>query len=285
MTLQQRLLKLYFGTLSLIAPKRAAKKAFQLFQQVRKKDIRPREEPFFKAARHFSVLAELDTNKPAEIDCYEMGEVSQPLVILVHGWDSNAGSMSQIANKLLAEGKRVILFNLPGHAFAKSSTTNLLECRMAVTAVLKKLNPKPGFSVVSHSFGSAVMAYALSKNNYQLDKLIFLTNPNRVERIFTDFKKFIGLGDRAYTAMLKLTEQKLGEPIQNVSVEANLKQVHFQELLLIHDKNDKVLSYENSIEVHTATTNSKLSTFENIGHYKMLWNKDVIEKCASFLVQ
>jgi len=52
-------------------------------------------------------------------------------VILVHGWDSNAGSMSKIAEALVKKNKRVIAFNLPGHAFSKSSSTNLIECKDA----------------------------------------------------------------------------------------------------------------------------------------------------------
>ncbi|NOQ74487.1 MAG: alpha/beta fold hydrolase [Crocinitomix sp.] len=283
MAAQQTVLKIYFGVLSFVAPSRAAKKSFDLFQKVRKKDIRPREASFFKSARHFQVEAILDQNKVDQIDCYELGDPKQDLVVLVHGWDSNAGSMSQIANKLVEEGKRVVLFNLPGHAFSVHHSTNLLECKNAVTAVLNHLKPMSGFSVVSHSFGSAVVAYALSKNNYELDKLIFLTNPNRVEHIFKDFKNFIGLNNRAYLALLKLTQDKLGEPIHAVSVAANLTGVNYQKLLLIHDKNDKVLDYSNSLEVKDGNPKAELLTFENIGHYKMLWNKEVINNCAIFL--
>ncbi len=283
MTIQHKIIKFYFGSLSFFAPRAAAKKGFSLFQKVRKKDIRPREEDFYKKASHFAVKAKLDDHKIEPIDCYELGEKNHPLVILVHGWDSNAGSMSQIANELVDSGKRVVLFNLPGHAFSPSSSTNLLECRRAVTAVLEEINPAPGFSIISHSFGSAVVAYALSKNNYELDKLIFLTNPNRVERIFTDFKNFIGLNDRAYRQLLQLTKEKLGEPIEAVSVESNLSKINFDQLLLIHDKNDKVLDYDNSVEVKRSTPKAKLITFENIGHYKMLWNKEVITNCVNFL--
>lgn len=283
MNLQHALLKAYFGSLSTVAPGYAARKGFDLFQKVRKKSIRDREENFFENARKFDVEAELDKGKVEQINCYEMGDINHPLVLLVHGWDSNAGSMSQIAYKLVKEGRRVILFNLPGHAFYKRSSTNLLECRMALSAVLEEINPDPGFSVISHSFGSAVTAYALSKNEYKVDKLIFLTNPNKVERIFQDFKNFIGLGDRAYNKLLTMTREKLGEPIESVSVAANLAKVDFEKLLLIHDKNDKVLDYYNSLEVKEATANSELSTYENIGHYKMLWNENVIADCARFL--
>ncbi len=283
MNVQKTLVKTYFGSVSAVSPKFAARNAFNLFQKVRKKSIREREEAFFQDARKFDVKAELDRGKMELINCYELGEVGQPLVVLVHGWDSNAGSMSQIAYQLVAEGKRVVLFNLPGHAFYKRSSTNLLECREALSAVLNDINPEPGFSMISHSFGSAVTAYALSKHNYKLDKLVFLTNPNKVERIFEDFKNFIGLGDRAYAQLLEMAKQKLGEPVQEANVVDSLYKVDYNELLLIHDRNDKVLDYYNSLEVKEATPKAQLLTYENIGHYKMLWNDQVIADCTRFL--
>lgn len=283
MSLQQKMLKVYFGSLSTFSPKMAAKEGFRLFQKVRKKSIRPREAAFFEQARPFQVSVELDKGKSDILHCYELGKTENPLVLLVHGWDSNAGSMSQIADQLVANGKRVVLLNLPGHAFSHTSSTNLLECRHAVTALLEQLNPTEGFSVVSHSFGSAVVAYALSKNAYQIDKLIFLTNPNRIERIFTDFKNFIGLNDKAYNYLLKITAEKLGEPIEAISVEANLAKFDFGQLLLIHDKNDRVLDYYNSLEIKAAIPKAELATYENIGHYKMLWNSDVVDNCVRFL--
>lgn len=109
----------------------------------------------------------------------------------MHGWDSNAGSMSKIADKLVEKERYVIAINLPGHAFSKKSATNLLECKEAFKALLNEVNPTESFSVISHSFGSGVTAYALSETNYKVNNLIFLTNPNRVEHIFEDFKKMI----------------------------------------------------------------------------------------------
>lgn len=71
-----------------------------------------------------------------KIDCYQIGDKNLPKVVLVHGWDSNIGSLTSIANALLKANKQVIGLNLPGHAFSKSNSTNLLECRQGLNAVL-----------------------------------------------------------------------------------------------------------------------------------------------------
>lgn len=272
------LLKTYFGWTSLVNPEKAAKKSFRLFQKVQKKEIREREEHFFSLSRSFKV----HTSKEP-IDCFELGNPSGEVVIIVHGWDSNAGSMSMISHALAKENKRVISFNLPGHAFSKSSSTNLIECKDAFLSVLDFLNLKDSFSVVAHSFGSAVSTYALSKSDYQVDKLILLTNPNKIETIFKEFKTFIGLGNRAYSKLLKMSHDRLGEPLSNLSVEENLKRINYKKLLLIHDKHDKVLPYHHSVEVNNAIENAKLITLEHVGHYKMLWNPEVINRTVGFV--
>src|SRR5687768_13095491 len=131
------LLRTYFGWTSFVNPEKAAKKSFRLFQKVQRKGIREREEEFFALARPFKV----QTSKEP-IDCFELGNPSGEVVLLVHGWDSNAGSMSMIAHALAKQNKRVISFNLPGHAFSKSNHTNLVECKDAFLAVVDFLNLK-----------------------------------------------------------------------------------------------------------------------------------------------
>lgn len=275
MNKQIRAIQTYFSIYSVVAPKMAARSSFKVFQKVRKKSIRPREAFFFDKTTKATLAYDSDT-----VDYYTLGNPAHPLVFLVHGWDSNAGSLSKIADKLLEMDRYVIALNLPGHAFSKKSSTNLLECKQAFKALLTAINPTEPFSVISHSFGSGVAAFALSETDYKVENLIFLTNPNRVEHIFEAFKDMIHLGPKAYTALLQLVEFKLGETIADVSVENKLKKVDFKSLVLIHDKYDKVLSYEHSVEVKKAFPAAEIVTFEKIGHYKMLWNEEVINACA-----
>ena len=51
----------------------------------------------------------------------------------------------------------------------------------------------------------------------------------------------------------------------------------------MHDRYDKVLPYRHSIEVNNAIENAQLITLEKVGHYKMLWNDEVINRCVGFV--
>lgn len=278
MNMKLMMIRTYFGISSMLNPEKAARKSFNIFQKVRKKGIRDREVPFYQDARKFKVQSANEA-----IDCFELGDPNGGLVLLVHGWDSNAGSMSKLAVKFATKGFRVISFNLPGHAFYKSSSTNLLECKNAMIDLLNFIGPKEPVSVVAHSFGAAVVANALSESGYAADRMVFLTNPNKMEDIFTEFKEIIGLRQKAYRALVRHTSQLLGAPIQTLDVSANLKKVKFDKLLLIHDQHDQVLPHTNSFEINSDHKNVQLITMEKVGHYRMLWNEEVTNRSVAFV--
>ncbi|MFK7784322.1 MAG: alpha/beta fold hydrolase, partial [Crocinitomicaceae bacterium] len=213
------------------------------------------------------------------------GDPSGELIILVHGWESNAGSMSKFAFRFAELGHRVVAFNLPGHANYASSHTNLLQCYTSMLDVLDHLNPTAPITVVSHSFGSAVTANALSRSEYAVGRLVFLTEPNKIDDIFLEFKKIVAMGDRAYQEMLKITENLLGEPLSNLDVDFNLNRIQYKELLLIHDAKDRILPYSNSQMIHKNVSNASLITLEKVGHYRMLWSDEVIEDAVSFVTE
>ena len=55
-----------------------------------------------------------------------------------------------------------------------------MNVKKPLSQLLNIYNPKTPFNVIAHSFGSAVTTYALAKQKYKLDKIIFLTSPNSI---------------------------------------------------------------------------------------------------------
>ena len=278
MSWQIYILRLYFKSISLFFPKFAGLKAFKLFQKVRIKIIRKIEEGFYKEVHQFRVSFPKE-----DLLCYEIGSKNKNLVFLLHGWESNAGSLSKFAFQLSKNNYRVISFDLPGHAKYKSNYTNLVECRDAFSKLIEYIKPDKPFSVIAHSFGSAVCTYTLSKLNYKLDKLVFLTSPNSILEILNDFKNLIGLSSYSFTYFLQKANLLANEEIKNINVDEKLKLLDFSKLLLIHDEHDKIISIKNSEEIKKMNMeNTQLIKYSKIGHYKMLWNDKVVEDTLQF---
>jgi len=272
------IIRIYFKIISFLIPKTAGNLAFELFKKVRKKDIRSREKGFYDLAKKYTIPFEGEY-----LDCFEFGSESKDLVVLVHGWDSNAGAMYGFIEKLLAENKRVIAFNLPAHGFYQASKTDIRECKQAFKTLIAHLPAYDNLSIIAHSFGSGTVAYAMSELDIKVDKLIFLTSPNSIEDVFLDYKNMIGLNKKAYGVLTQRADSVLGEPLEALSIAQKLTQVKFNNLHIIHDRNDKIIPYRNATAIQETVPNVTLTAYENIGHYRMLWNTDVITKSIDFL--
>ncbi|MCF6279422.1 MAG: alpha/beta hydrolase [Flavobacteriaceae bacterium] len=269
----------YLNALSFILPKYSGKKAFKIFQEVRLKAIKKREESYYLKATKFSVPLEGE-----DLKCYEFGSENKKTVFLIHGWQSNAGSLTLFANELQKQNYRVIGFDLPGHATNKEYHTNLYKSKIAFVKLIKQLNPQEPFSIVSHSFGSGVTAYALSElKEYTVDKVVFLSSTNKFIDIFIDYKKMLDFNERVFSQFKKLVEVYLGEKMDEIVVSKKMKRAKFNKLLIIHDKFDKVIPFKNALEVHNEISNSTLISFEKIGHYRMLWNDEVVAETVKFI--
>ncbi len=75
----------------------------------------------------------------------------------------------------------------------------------------------------------------------------------------------------------------MNENLSDMNIVDRLKTCNFEGILVIHDKYDKVIPYKNAEDICKLVNNSVLKTFEKIGHYRMLWNDDVIKETVDFI--
>ncbi len=281
MSIQLKLIRLFFKLTSKLTPRFAASSGVKVFSKVRNKRIKAKELEFFTLFNRFEVPFENHKN----LNCYELGNPSGKLVFLVHGWDSNIGSLTLFAKALIKTNKfRIIGFGLPAHGYHLEKRTNLVESAEAFKSVLDFLNPIDSFDVISHSFGSGVVAMSLANTNYRANRVVFLTTPNKILNIFNEFQDFVKMGSNAYSKMLGFAEDKiLKEPIENYTISNKLKQASINKLMIIHDEFDKVLPFSNSNEIMLEHPEIKLHKMQRIGHYRMLWNTEVVEKVIDFV--
>jgi pimeloyl-ACP methyl ester carboxylesterase len=251
----------------------AAGSAFSLFQKIRIKKIKEKEQPFYDEAREKKLLIEGE-----EIHTFEFGNPTNDLVILIHGWDSNVGCLYKFVEPLLAKNKHVIGVSLPAHAFHKASKTNMYEAKEMFRRFLSTIPNDKKPTIISHSFGSGVVALALAELPFEVDQLVFLTSPNEMSDIFLYYQKLIGLHEKSYKILVDKASEVLGEELYELSVANKLTQANFDRLHLFHDESDKILPYKNSQQIFDKIDRSTLYTFNKIGHYRMLWNDELLDK-------
>lgn len=265
-------LRLFFRISSALNPKWAGRQAGLLFQRTKRMPLREQERPLLEESIAFNV-----PHDPEPVQAYQMGDPSGPLVFLVHGWNAHAGSMLAIGRRLATQGYRVISLDLPGHGKSRQKLGNLKVFADAFQAVIDYIEPIGPFSVVSHSLGSGVSAYALMRGQYQVDTFVMLTTPDRFETIFAEFANFLRLNKKAYEAMLDMFSDIIGRRVEAMRVPEFCQKVNFRHIRLIHGLQDKVLPFKNSEAFTRFVPEAEVYPISRTGHYRMLWQDNVLD--------
>ncbi len=272
-----KLMKLRFWLLSVIAPKTAAQKALNIFTKPHFKKTRDREKRFLNTANVLRIKHEIE-----DIIIYESGEKSGIPIVAVHGWDSNPGSLSGITDELAKRGFHIYSLNVPAHGISKKKGTNMFETAQIIVKILKYINHEK-VSFVTHSFGSGAVSIALQTSKIKADKLAFITSPDKLWDIFKDFADMIGLNNKAFKTMLKITEKRFGRTFDEMQISNILSESYYNKILIIHDKKDKILPFENSNRIQNLNPKSEIFATEGKGHYRILWDEQVIKKVTQFM--
>ncbi|MEH6456514.1 MAG: alpha/beta fold hydrolase [Cocleimonas sp.] len=196
-----------------------------------------------------------------------------PTVLLVHGWEGSAFSMSAIAKQLLEQGLRVVLFDLPAHGFSPGKKTNIIEVSEIIQLLTAQENDL--LAIVSHSFGSVCAGHAI-KSGIKPKHFISIGAPTSMDFIFDSFCNTIGASEKIKKELINSVEDILKTPYETESLTNVAKQFNMNGLI-IHDRNDRIVPYEQANELLKSWAGSKLFTTEKLGHNRMLKNKDVIE--------
>ena len=142
--------------LSSISPKMMTNLAYKTLTNPQIKKLRENElELLDKAEKEKYKFREFN------IQTYKWGNQDNEKILLIHGWEGQAGNFTDIIQKLLDHNYHVISFDGPSHGFSSKGKTSLFEFSELVGEMIKKYDCK---KLVSHSFGGVATTFALFKN-------------------------------------------------------------------------------------------------------------------------
>ena len=138
--------------------------------------------------------------KDFNIKLYEWGNGDKE-VLLIHGWEGQAGNFGDLVEKLVENNYKVYAFDGPSHGYSSRGRTSLFEFTELVAILIKRFQVK---TLVSHSFGGVATTYALFENpDIHIDKYLLLTTPDRfIERI-DDVSASIGITEKVKNLLIK----------------------------------------------------------------------------------
>ena len=265
--------QLFLKFLSIISTSYAATIAFKLFCTPINKKLRDREIEVIKSAKAENIAFE-DTY----IKKYTWGNGSKT-ALLVHGWESNAGSLGAFVKLLNENDFKVIAFDCPAHGQSGGKQTTLFRNSDAALLICNQIEHID--IAITHSFGSVVLMNAILHNKeIRLDKLIMITTPNELQKAFDDFYSLLKISKKVQQKMEAKVEKMYQVKIKDMTASLLCHQIHLDHAMIIHDRLDKVIPFHNAETVAKNLKNCQLIPIENAGHYKILWDKRVIDLVA-----
>ncbi len=210
-------------------------------------------------------------------------EAGQQKVLLIHGWEGQAGNFSDLIEKLLAKNVTVLAFDGPSHGSSSKGKgeTSLFEFAELVGVLIDKLQVT---KLVSHSFGGVATTYSLSKYPHlKIEKYALFTTPNRFEDRIDDVSKNVGLHEKVNIRLKQKLTKELKLDLRTLSVADFTQNISVKEALIVHDTFDKVLSVEESRAVVAIWDEAKLKEVTGTGHFRILRTEVSLNLVIDFL--
>lgn len=214
------------------------------------------------------------------IKTYTWNEGHEP-ILLIHGWEGQAGNFADIIEVLVREGFTVHSFDGPSHGYSSKGPTSLVEFTELVAIMIRKLNVK---KLVSHSFGGVAATYALWKNqDLEIDRYALLTVPDKFLERIEQVSEQVGISEKVKLRLIDGLEKQFDFKAAELNVSNWVKEINVHRASIWHGSSDQVIPLKISSNVNDAWSKSELRIKENVGHFRILRTKEVIEEVADFL--
>jgi predicted alpha/beta hydrolase family esterase len=202
-------------------------------------------------------------------------------ILLIHGWEGQAGNFADLIIKLVEQNYTVYSFDGPSHGFSSRGRTSLFEFSALIGLLIRKLGVK---KLVSHSFGGIATTFALSNNqDLAIDKYALLTTPDRFSDRIDGVARQVGITEKVKNRLIERLNKETGMDVKTLNASDFVKSVNVKKALIIHDKNDGIIPMSQSKNVQKNWAACDYMEVEGTGHFRILRTDSVLDKTLFFL--
>jgi pimeloyl-ACP methyl ester carboxylesterase len=200
-------------------------------------------------------------------------------VLLVHGWGGRAGQMAAFAPALLEAGCSVVTFDAPAHGASSGRLASVPLFADAVATVAQRVRAQ---AAIAHSMGAAGTALALLQG-LSLRAAVFVGPPRNPASFFQRFCEVLELRPALQDAVRRRLEERFGIALSRFDI-PHLAGDVATPLLVIHDRSDAEVAWEDGAAIAEAWPGARLVTTEGLGHRRVLRDGAVVAGAAEFVV-
>jgi pimeloyl-ACP methyl ester carboxylesterase len=282
----------YLNCLSYINAEKAKNKAYQLFSQPRKGKLKKEELP---KTLQSAILETFEFNNE-KFQTYiwhgnrgntsdselakqsERSEANADVVLLIHGWESNASRWKKLLAHLKPSGKTIIAIDGPAHGLSEGTEFNAPKFAEYITIVAQKYQPK---TIIGHSVGGAAISFYLNKyKDNTIEKVILLGSPSDFKIFSDNFVKLLSLNNRIKNSLENHYFEKFNININDFAAH-KFAQNFTQKALIAHDSEDKVVLVDEGRKYANNWKNALYIETSGLGH--SMHDADLYQKIVDFI--
>ncbi|MCH2043267.1 MAG: alpha/beta hydrolase [Saprospiraceae bacterium] len=216
-----------------------------------------------------------------KIQIYTWGNPEHEKILLIHGWEGQAGNFSDLIPVLIEANYHVIAFDAPSHGLSSKGETSLFQFSDLVETMIRKYKCT---KLISHSFGGVATTYALYNNpDLHIERYALLTTPDKFTERIDYVAQQVGITNKVKNMLIKRLEKELNVDVSATNVSNFVKAIDVEKAMIIHDKNDRVITIQQSQNVANNWPVCQLKEIEGTGHFRILRTQSVLNEVTQFM--
>lgn len=255
-----------------VSPAVTAAVAERLFFRVPPAKVSPRGQEFLARGERFE-LGVLGRR----IVGWTWGE--GPVTYLVHGWGGSSGRIYPMAEALIQSGRRLVMFDAPGHGSSGRGMSSMPEFARSLRAVAGHAGQPE--AIVAHSLGAAAAALAASWG-VTAQRYVFIAPAADPAEWAVTFGNMLGLSPAVMARLRFRSERRLQFNWNDLDARVHARRMTAP-LLVIHDREDVTVPFSNGAGIAGSWPGARLMQTAGLGHSDILRDPSVISHVLDFI--
>lgn len=265
----------YINLLSFVFPEKASQLAYALFSE-------PREGKLLKEN-----LPQILRDTEKQIYQHQ-GEYFQTytwqgnenVILLVHGWESNASRWEQLLVYLKNSGSTIIAIDAPAHGLSSGKEFNIPQYAAFIDIIVQKFTPK---YLIGHSLGGKTCLYYQSTyQNFSIEKMVILGSPSDFNIILNNYINLLSLNAKISKELENHYLKHFNLKLENFSGKLFASKIKTKGFIA-HDIEDSIVLFEEGKKIASSWEDAVFIETKGLGH--SLHGEELYQKVYKFLFE
>lgn len=266
---------LYINLLSFVFPKKANQLAYALFSQPREgKLVKDNLPDILKEAK--KTIHQYQNNS---FQSYTW-QGNENVILLVHGWESNASRWKKLLVYLKKSGSTIIALDAPGHGLSSGKEFNIPQYAAFIDILVQEFKPK---YLIGHSLGAKTCLYYQSTyQSNSIEKMVVLGSPSDFKIILTNYITLLSLNAKISKGLEQHYLQNFNLTMEQFSGKYFASKIKTKGLIA-HDSEDTIVLFEEAKKIASSWQNAIFIETKGLGH--SLHGEELYQKVYKFLFE